>query len=598
MGEERFETLAESRQRTRELARQALAPALKPGRREVPEAFLTAIADGVGDRASLAREGREAFTREQPMELVLFDTDRIGEFVFESSRPPVIRGASRILERLNEEFEKEYAGKILFSGGGEGLLLLPAGRGERTCDYIERVFRDASAGALSVTTACLPVAPQDFVPAGRNEEEARDGVRLLTGTPAVLARLRDAVRRKKDERPPDDKVVPGGATRCVSCRDRAGAIDLEKYRKDELGRLLCDPCDRRWATGKGLIAGTEFQQITALYARALGQEEVEGSRARQLGFLYADGNAMGALFGKLRSLAELRTLSRGVAWIFARLRDRVTARVQEQVGVDEDGHPPLVSLLAGGDEAIWILPAALAIETALALPEWLQADAETLVDLPPLLARAGLSRLTAGMGLVICGETFPVRYQYDLARALQKNAKSLYYGGAGGESREDSSLDFEVLTDSSPMSDDLRAARAITYRTDDPAFLRTCRPYRASDLARLHQALQAAEQQGIRRTQLYHLQAAAEEGRRPFMNSVRYQLGRKSNVGKACCRWLEELGVDLTSPPALDAFFTWEGRPGPQGRETVAGTWVPDLVQLAPYLELLNDGKEIEDAAA
>src|SRR5262249_10140094 len=150
---------------------------------------------------------------------VLFDTDRIADFVFESSRPPVIAGASLLLRELNKQIGDDFGKWAVFSGGGEGLLLVPRGRGAEICDAIRERFRRQTAGSLSVTAVWLPASPEEFI-SQRSENEAAEGARLVSGTQAVLCRLRDLARRHKDEKPPLRPSVSGGAERCASCRDR------------------------------------------------------------------------------------------------------------------------------------------------------------------------------------------------------------------------------------------------------------------------------------------------------------------------------------------------------------------------------------------
>ncbi len=572
------EPLAASRQAVEAIVRRALAVSFG-GEADVPSEVVAAVAEGRGDR-HIVRDAmqRGSSAGGAPLELAVFDTDHIASYVFESSRPPVIAGASRLLRDLNAEIARKYSHCTLYSGGGEGLLLVPAGQGAEIGRFIEELYLQQTAGALGVTTAWIPVLPEDFVAGSPAEAEGASGVRLVSGTQAVLSRLRDAVRRKKDEQAPRREAVDGGLRRCASCRDRAG--DREPPIRRTPREYICGPCFQRWEAGRGVIDGISFEDVVDDFAQAIRQGEVEGSKARDLGFLYTDGNGMGALFGRLDSLAELRFLSRAVSHVFEGLHLRVVDLVRRATGLLDDGpKPPLVSLLAGGDEAIWIAPAAVALEAAFHLPTWLAEEERRVDGLQALLRRKQSQQLTVGVGLVLCDHSFPVRYQYDLAKALLRSAKRCFYEGI--EDHRESGLDFAVLTTGSPMSESLTDARAVTYGTEEEGFLRTCRPYRARDFTTLRQRYGQAKAAGMARSQLYGLQHGAVEGKAIFLNYLRYQLGRSGEAAERYRTWLKHAGANAQDPAAVERFFVQ-----PLDSPARAGTWIPDALELGPYLDL------------
>ncbi len=559
-----------------EIARNALADSagVPPGR--VPTALVRAVVSGIGNREEIAAAAR-ALGSGAGCDLVRFDTDRIASFVFESSRPPVLAGASKILRDLNAGIARDYVAWTLFSAGGEGLLLTPRGRGKQLCQKIEKRYQRDSIGALSVTTAFVSVGPEDFVPGGNVEANPSGRVRVVSGTPAVLSRLHDAIRRKKDEQALDRESVPGDRPRCRSCRDR---IEGTKTLKS-LGRLdedgaLCGPCAERWEKGKELIKGISFEDLIERWTGA----RPEGSRKDgYLGFLYADGNGMGALFGGLTSLGELQMLSREVTGCFKALRDRVLAAVAKVLKPTGTETPATLylDLLAGGDEVIWILPAGLAVHVAEQLPAWLDAEVAKRPALVELLARQGRPGLTVGIGLALCGLGYPVRYQYQLAKALQKEAKQR----SGSTGKEESTIDFELLTDSSPQSQDFKSLRRLMARTEEDGFLRTCRPYSSEEMTQLRQRVERALDSELALSQLYGLAAGSHQGRRPFLNLLRYQIARKPAADRYQA-WLKSCGVDAASPEQIESFFVRD-----QGE--TAALWIDDALDLLPFFDSVNN---------
>jgi len=554
----RVEDLQSNRQRIASIVR-GILESLGPGR-PVPLPLVDAVVDGAGDRAAVQRACRAAYGPEKPFELVLFDTDRIAEFVFESSRPPVIAGASRLLRDLNQQIRDDFGKWAVFSGGGEGLLLVPRGRGAEICGTIRERYRRQTAGALSVTAVWLEASPEDFISL-RPFAEAAEGARLVSGTQAVLCRLRDLARRWKDENPPLRAPVPGGADRCASCRDR-GEDGYPIPRDDEEGRL-CAPCRTRWEMGRRAIAGVSFDDLVD---RLTGAYPELGAKARYLGFLYVDGNAMGNLFGRLDSLPQIAFVSRAVSAVFENVEARTAAEVERLVSRIVPEERLFLSYLGGGDEAIWILPGALAVQVAGKLPGWIDEEARAIEGLP---------KITAGAGLVLCQAGYPVRYQHSLAKALLKSAKGMFHGTKPDEVV--SSLDFELLTDSSPLSEEPEVAREIAWRTEEAGFRRTCRPYRAEGFGALLDHLRTARK-WVATSQLYALQTGAGEGRKVFLNYLRYQIARGlDSYGP----WLERCGQNAADAAGLERFFIVGG---PVGK---SGTWLTDGLQLLPFLDQL-----------
>jgi hypothetical protein len=570
------QSIARSREAIAKIASLALAQAAKERNAGVPDSLVEAIVSGQGDRTALREETKRVFGTAEPLELVLFDTDSIARYVFESSRPPVITGASTILRDINRQIaEGRYRDFVIFSGGGEGMLLAPQGQGAEICQAIERLYADKTGRALTVTTGFLAVGPHEFVTSSE-EPEAKDGVRFVSGTKAVLSRLRDKVHRKKDERGPDPDGVVGGADRCVSCRDRAaGRRRISDFRRDtRIDGPLCDPCSMRWKVGREEINGVSFEELVA-------SAGLERTKSKYIGFLYVDGNSMGALFGGLSSLAEIRFLSHAVREVFEQLSSRVADAVRKRAPGKAERDLPLVSYLGGGDEAIWILPASLAAQVTECLSSWIEDASAAIAGLSSFLEqRTGSPHVTFGAGLVLCGYSYPVRYQFSLAKDLQKNAKSMFYGSA--DRKAVSAIDFEVLTESSPLSESLETARALTDRTEDRDFRRSCRPYSAESFARLLQRMRRLRDGDVRlaTSQLYALHDGAVEGRRIFLNFLRYQIARKP-AGLKYQKWLQAFDVNPADPAAVERFFI-------EGLAKGSGTWIRDGFQLVPFL----DGRE------
>ncbi|HEX5716600.1 MAG TPA: hypothetical protein VF179_10605, partial [Thermoanaerobaculia bacterium] len=247
---------------------------------------------------------------------------------------------------------------------------------------------------------------------------------------------------------------------------------------------------------------------------------------------------------------------------------------------------PFLSFLGGGDEAIWIAPAGIAVQLADQLPGWIEEETGRIPGLRERLREYDFPAITIGTGLLLCDRGYPVRYQLDLAAQLQKSAKGMFYRSGGrSEGKVVSSIDFELLTDASPLSERIETSRKVAYSTEEDGFLRTCRPYTAEAFSALADRMRKARAQ-MAGSQLHGLQSGAAEGQRVFLNALRYQVGRDP-VGKKYRRWLEDLGVDWAVPEGIRNFFIQELPPDEKGVPQT-GTWIADGLQLVSFLDQLG----------
>jgi|GEM_PF-3720314 hypothetical protein len=136
----------------------------------------------------------------------------------------------------------------------------------------------------------------------------------------------------------------------------------------------------------------------------------------KLAYLYADGNRFGSIRAEIGTkefaarLEELQTplLQRITAWLRQGLTDNDRARAAP---IKETSHARFETLLWGGDEFLFVIPAWLALpvlgELVTAMTGW----------------KIGGRALTFAFGLVICDVKAPVRQARDTAHALAETVK-------------------------------------------------------------------------------------------------------------------------------------------------------------------------------
>lgn len=141
--------------------------------------------------------------------LVGYDVNEIQAFVGASSRPVVMRGASKVIH----DFDQRRAPNYIFAGGGQGITVC---RGEevarRERESIERSFVEATCGERLVT----------------------EHVRLDPGAPIRSRRwLRQKLAIQKDAIAKSDEELPvSRQEQCASCDARKATV-TRKRRYDD-----------------------------------------------------------------------------------------------------------------------------------------------------------------------------------------------------------------------------------------------------------------------------------------------------------------------------------------------------------------------------
>lgn len=473
-------TLPSLEELTAELAT-GFAVALRPALGRHAEDAARAVATG----RALPAEAAAAAGDRPLATLVSFDADRIQSWVFASERLQVAGGASGVLDRLNQRVPElaaavEGISGVVYSAGGGGLLVgPPCGDPERLAEEVGAALEAESQG-LGFTVGALTATASDLAPSGA--PAALSGPPLvsrferLDGVAGTLLRLQVEVRQRKEETPPasappltaGDGIV---AERCPSCGLR--------------------PPSRRPVTddGPGFWCG-RCQRLRRSWLQEVGRrEEDEGkppvfedlakSSRRGRGFLAyvaLDGNSMGRLFRRARTLLQLRALSEVTSDVYGAARDRVKELLTAGGFLDpewsaESGMEPYLSLLSGGDEITVVLPASAAPWVAGELLRSVERGFEAARGEGGLLASAFagdaellglLGETGAAAGVVAARASFPVRLLRRYAGDLQQAAKSAC--AAGGHR---SALAFHLLTDSTPLASDLPATGELSLDAFD-----------------------------------------------------------------------------------------------------------------------------------
>jgi len=522
-----------------------------------------------------------------PVAILSADADHVMDYVFESARLPEIRGASMLLQELNEEIE-EFVGRavdpkcVIYAGGGSLLAIVPddpdllarlkfeiealypkrTGVATTTCvtysttagelrdGYgavtLEEVnaLREAYPSEWSRIAAGYEIYQQDGKPPGQVSEHAFHMHRVF-GQMVKLAGI--ALRRRKDSRPlvPFYETLPH-AQRCRSCGQRPAAL-MGRWR-EELWPL-CTPCARKideryvvrshWLDKyRGFLA--EHPDLQSAYYARYDQGEVYiasdlgeigqacTARPGYVGLIYADGNSIGRLLETRRTIAEFREASQTLKEVTENAVYQALAELVQPVEVKQEQD-------RGRREDVVVHPFEIITvggdDVLLIVP----GDVALLLAMRICeLFGHGMSELalpdgspvTMSAGVVIADAHNPVRVLRDVARQLLKRGAK-----RRTHATKDPALDFLVLKSQSMLRrdiDDLRATYPVKLPGDSArrALRLTGAPYTLGEMKTLLRLLCQMRRVGFPASQLQRLVESLYEGRERGSLFFLYQKAR------------------------------------------------------------------------
>ncbi len=506
----------------------------------------------------------------EPLALVGFDTPGIQTYLLKVRRPVDLFGGSWLVQAFTDKNPQEPfpdrplqvslyqhlhdgalaipAEAVIYAGGGGGLLLLAAFEEEPVAKRLREILNHHTAGDLETVATVLPIWPEDLdresLSRRVSEHQLPRALKLAPQASSYASTLEVLKRQQARDRSATEQLAPGipqeqYLNRCRACGTRVGTDR----------RPQSDPAER-----DPICAGCEFRRdLGARLKEELEQvkdfaELVGGWEKPQLAVIYADGANVGQAFAAVRSLEEHRELSRAVDRAMEDARKVAIQRIQDRsqhlpAGPEDAG--PLreryQTLLAGGDDLVLVLPAALAPEVI------------------PLLCNTFSARFSParkfalGIGLAVADAHFPIQFTFRYAKELLKSAKERLSDAFQQDQRPGGAVDFLVLRTGTPLSEDLLRWRERHHVRpaggSEPTLWLTRRPYllpEFEELVRcarlLHQHVSSSQLELIGR----ELRANVDGCR----NLWRYQHARAAD-GEGWAKFREELKCALSDVDRL-----------------------------------------------
>lgn len=530
------------------------APAgLTPIPEELRGAYETAtLLAGYPDAAGAVRAS-------EMVELVEGSVFKVKEYYLETNRISEIRGASVLLDDINRKRYSQMlrqlsglaAESVVYAGGGHVMAVVPEEHGEKVAGEIERLHREVCLTARAVGVACR-VRASDLADLPKLRSHLAEAV---ANRRSVLLPSWNAVKGAIDlyhdgfSAGTNLPLLPAGPGEyCASCGIRR-AVKRWSY-KDET-RPLCASCLRKQCVGKTAkktVFASDYRDFwlaRGIDADLPAADEIEdiADERNEIAVIYADGNSFGYLFRRPDSLAGLRLLSQftesaAYTAVFTALKQCEALLAGRSVEI----------IALGGDDIFMLVPAQAAPFLALEIGESFDRLFMNLTAEEP--------RATLSLGVVIAGAKTPVRYLFELAQTLLKEAKKRVYTAKDAPKKE-GTLDVAVLASYAAYEDNITAYRKATLCKNDAKL--TLRPYTFSEARRFMSAvrrLQAAPQVPGR-SWFYGLRRAAEQYSRQvaelFFN---YQYARLREEQR---RTVRECWETLTQDPGEPQMFLERG---------------------------------------
>jgi hypothetical protein len=441
------------------------------------------------------------------MVLLTLDTDMVKNYVFATSKLREIRGASALLDEINEIRIPEIIGpdRVVYAGGGTALAeLKDFNEADALIKKIERLYRRETISA-EVTGAWIEV-PDPPVSFGEAVNE-----------------LNYKLRARKEAKLPRRSMVTSPVLKvCESC-----GLYPAARRSETKDKLICDPCAlKRQASRR--VRDTDDEEVSRL-AQILDyahwQDKWSGVNKKNapqdfndigavatpkgyIGFIYCDGNRMGDLLSKLKTRESFKEFSKGVREILQKMTfDALLTYFSDQryLPDQEKFILPFEIIFIGGDDMVLVVAADQAIELTIYLCQEFERRSQLLLE------QVGIADLRKHLSLsaavVLAHASLPIYHLQSIADDLLKSAKRESQRRMEADDAEVGHIDFHVVTASASEAPLLMRktdwTREDAVRSTEPAdspkrIIRlTERPYTAEELERLVGRIRALKQTGF-----------------------------------------------------------------------------------------------------
>ncbi|UCH97775.1 MAG: hypothetical protein JSV88_13230 [Candidatus Aminicenantes bacterium] len=311
------------------------------------------------------------------MQYILFDVDKIKDYVFESFKPKEVKGASELIKcldyysktRMSElmsQLKKNFPGLgVVYAKGGGGLLKTNDSNGQEICNWLEKNFSEYLKEGGSLTAVCHPLE-KDF-----------------KTTYAILNYL---VRDRKSEKrlilPLSSVEFQGEKSKCESCGKRLHTNESLRF---------CSICLEKRQKGK-----TEVQSL-------------EDISDKELLVIYGDLNEAGAHLAALEEEQDLADFSETVYQTLQAKRLEIEEKLKAK------GFKYLMPVIGGDDMIVFTHPNSFELIKDL------------LFSIEEILGKKLNKPVKMNFSFLVAKYNFPIYHLFKISESLLEKTKDAYY---------------------------------------------------------------------------------------------------------------------------------------------------------------------------
>lgn len=530
----------------------------------------------------------ELFNQKKPICLLLGDVDTIKNYVYETNILPEIRGGSELLREAEDEIKKLFNKRLteealIYCGGGSFLGIVPASEAETFKELIEKIYLNKTKIATITVISSKPIGYIKIARGLSPYDDAR--IKALSGDGVAHDLLishygKDNKRNKRknfgelvtyltgklQQAKRQKKIVPFIEAfpvhkRCESCGKRPAIY--EDPVRNEFVCFICEDKRKKGRERKRSFILDFFERwLEKKYNMNLCNKLQErkpenlnklGDAQGKIALLYADGNNMGELLQKATSPATYRHISEALN---IAIRDSLFEAFEKVFGLENllnsETNLPFEIITLGGDDIIVILPGDAGWSVSISVITNFSNHPKILELQNEISARTGDDiKITISSGLAIADVKYPIRFLFDLANGLLKEAKRL--------AREKQTGTICHLWLRSPIiSEDAKEVLDALYKYSDkqPSCYLTARPYTLEQAISLSDL--AVKLSTISSAQRHTLAEALEKGVFFSLNYALYQIVRAKERSKELLETFEKLGSLVDTNNFNNRLLFWQ----------------------------------------
>ncbi|MGL6101423.1 MAG: Cas10/Cmr2 second palm domain-containing protein [Fusobacteriaceae bacterium] len=405
--------------------------------------------------------------------LVVVETIKIKDYIFSTNKLKLIRGASYLLDYLNQVevpkilIENGYSEKdgkitderVLYIGAGNAKFFANSEKdGEKIAGMIEDVYNKMAPGS-KVVTAIVEFEGDT----GKAIDETAEKVAILKSTGFKIQNI-DLPFIEKCElcaTNPAEFTIQD-----ISCVNNHNLLQgqLKNLLKDEKSSKFCNEClqkliysneikEDKEKIGFYSIFKNEFQEKFPDYIQAEELNEYSDGKSF-IGLVYSDGDGLGDFLKGIKEKIKTNEEYQKFIGEFSKKLDEITKNALMDTLEEMRDNFPVKNgkrnygefLIVGGDDVCAIFPSKIALKISHRYQEIFEKKMmEFKNDGEKKYGISGLENITTSSGVVIAKSKTPIHYLFEKGLELQKFAKKKRYSKLKNESRKTGYIDFQVI---------------------------------------------------------------------------------------------------------------------------------------------------------